>query len=68
MRPVLQVDEQDLGTMLTTGRDLRGGRDFGWGRDLQMDKQDLLTILTTVRVGDGQGLGCDRAWVEGARV
>lgn len=29
MQEVLQVDEQGLGTMLTTVRDLKGGRDFG---------------------------------------
>lgn len=68
MQSVLQVDEQDLGTMLTTVRDLRGGRDFGWGWDLQMNKQDLGTKPNTVRVRDGQGLGCGKAWVGGARV
>lgn len=61
MRQVLQVDEQDLGTMLTTVRDLRGGRDFGWGWHLQMNKQDLGTKPNTVRVRDGQGLGCGKA-------
>lgn len=61
MRQVLQVDEQELGTMLTTVRDLRGGKDFRWGQDLQMDKQDLSTRPTTLRIRDGQGLGCGRA-------